>query len=378
MLKSAKHSRNIGLKVSVLYVKMSHQPCLGNKIPLSRVLPGSFPNCAGIFCKRWRRDKMQLWARYYLGTSSLQEISEAKRGRRASTILVVKVIYLRHVSKEDILPVPQHGRHKDDHGRVVHLSSVALQDAKLLSFSGFCLASPQRQRTKGCEQTSNIIYFGSNFYIPFLLSLNTCLLAHQHSVHKQVGLWSSRERHGTAFLGWVNTVEMFWSQKPNCSHFLLTTARLVPQEYLSGLNTSAVTTLAHEWQRVCTERAVTDGVTRPRVQGDLLQSREGLRSNIKINGLFALAQDVLNSRILLFSILAASEVCPLLPHLPLAITASQKEAFAANCWVELANSAKLSAGKRHYYTNTKPATRCGNYRKCRRAGRQSQQSGPPL
>lgn len=60
MLKSAKHSRNIGLKVSVLYVKMSHQPCLGNKIPLSRVLPGSFPNCAGIFCKRWRRDKMQL------------------------------------------------------------------------------------------------------------------------------------------------------------------------------------------------------------------------------------------------------------------------------------------------------------------------------
>lgn len=136
-----------------------------------------------------------------MSTSSLQEISEAKRGRRASTILVVKVIYLRHVSKEDILPVPQHGRHKDDHGRVVHLSSVALQDAKLLSFSGFCLASPQRQRTKGCEQTSKIIYFGSNFYIPFLLSLNTCLLAHQHSVHKQVGLWSSRDWHGTAFLG---------------------------------------------------------------------------------------------------------------------------------------------------------------------------------
>lgn len=52
MLKSAKHSRNIGLKKSVSYVKMNHQPCLGNKIPLSRVLPGSFPNCAGIFCKR--------------------------------------------------------------------------------------------------------------------------------------------------------------------------------------------------------------------------------------------------------------------------------------------------------------------------------------
>ena len=51
-------------------------------------------------------------------------------GNGASIILVVEVIYLRHVSKKDILPVPQHGRQENDHGRVVHLCSVALQEAK--------------------------------------------------------------------------------------------------------------------------------------------------------------------------------------------------------------------------------------------------------
>lgn len=54
----------------------------------------------------------------------------AKRGTRASIILVVEVIYLRHVSKKDILPVPQDGRQENDHGGVVHLCSVALQEAK--------------------------------------------------------------------------------------------------------------------------------------------------------------------------------------------------------------------------------------------------------
>lgn len=42
----------------------------------------------------------------------------------------MEVVYLRHVSEEDILPVPEHGRHEDEHGGVVHLSSVALRDAK--------------------------------------------------------------------------------------------------------------------------------------------------------------------------------------------------------------------------------------------------------
>ena len=53
-----------------------------------------------------------------------------KKRNRASIVLVVEVVYLGHVSEEDVLPVPQHGRHEDEHGRVIHLSSVALRDAK--------------------------------------------------------------------------------------------------------------------------------------------------------------------------------------------------------------------------------------------------------
>lgn len=115
---------------SALYVKMSHPPCRGNKIPLSRVLPDSFPDYAGKFCKR--REKRQnaavsmarLWYLFIIGNQS------DKRGNRARIVLIVEVVYLRHVSEEDILPVPEHGRHEDEHGGVVHLSSVALRDAK--------------------------------------------------------------------------------------------------------------------------------------------------------------------------------------------------------------------------------------------------------
>lgn len=207
--------------------------------------------------------------------------------------------------------------------------------------------------------------------------LHSCRLAHQPSVYRQAGLWSSREWHGTAFLGWVNAVESFWSPKANCSHFLLTTAQLIPQEYLSGLNTSAVTALGHEWQpclyRTCSHRCC------HKIQCTRWFVTEQRRPVIKYHNQWAFCSCTRHAQqqILLSSIPAASGVCPLSPHLPLALTASQKEAFAANCWVELA-TVQSSAGKWHYCASTKPATRCGKYPKCRRGERQSQHSGPSL
>lgn len=42
----------------------------------------------------------------------------------------MEVIDLGHVSEEDVLPVSQHRGQEDEHGRIIHLCSVALPDAK--------------------------------------------------------------------------------------------------------------------------------------------------------------------------------------------------------------------------------------------------------
>lgn len=109
---------------------MSHLPCLGNNIPLSRVLPGSFPDCAGKFCKRRETRQNAAVSKARFGDLIVKGNQSDEKRNRGSIVLVVEVIYLGHVSEEDVLPVPQHGGHEDEHGGVIHLSPVALRDAK--------------------------------------------------------------------------------------------------------------------------------------------------------------------------------------------------------------------------------------------------------
>lgn len=130
MLQSATKSGETLAFRSAIYVQMSHPPCLGNKIPLSRVLPGSFPGCAGKFCKRREKRQNAAVSEVRRGDLIVKGSRSEEKGNRGSIVLVVEVVYLGHVSEEDILPVPQHGRHEDEHGGVIHLGSVALRDAK--------------------------------------------------------------------------------------------------------------------------------------------------------------------------------------------------------------------------------------------------------
>lgn len=80
--------------------------------------------------RRWEKRQNATVSKVHFGYRIIIGNQSDTDGNKASIILVVEVVYLRHVSKEDILPVPQHRRHEDKHGRVIHLSSVALRDAK--------------------------------------------------------------------------------------------------------------------------------------------------------------------------------------------------------------------------------------------------------
>ena len=127
---------------------------------------------------------------------------------------------------------------------------------------------------------------------------------------------------------------------------------------------------------------VTHNLMRTGARGDSLQSRDGRRSNTKINGLFVLVQDPLSTRVSLSSM--PQDLCPLWLHLPLEITASQagrrwnRHHCTANCGVELGNNAKLPSVKSHRCTNAKTFTRCSKHPNYRAGRRHGQSSGPSL
>lgn len=112
------------------------------------------------------------------------------KGEQNITILIVEVIDLGHVSEENVLPVPQHGGQEDEHGRIIHLSSVALPDEKGLITQ---LPSPQRQMKRGHNQTFNTIslFLGAiSLLFPGFSSLNPCLSAHGVVVQQGIA-WES-------------------------------------------------------------------------------------------------------------------------------------------------------------------------------------------
>lgn len=176
------------------------------------------------------------------------------------------------------------------------------------------------------------------------------------------------------------------SPKANHSHFLLAMAWLWER---SRRNTSLGWTHLRLWPwdtgvTTCLYGvyAVTHNLMRTGAWGDLLQSRDGLRSNTKSNGLFALVQDLLSTRVSLSSM--PQDFCPLWPHLPLELTASQAgrswkgHHYTTNSWVELGNSAKLPSVKSHHCTNAKTFTRCGKHPNCRVGRRHGHFAGPSL